>query len=95
MKVSLTFTPDGKGHGLYTEIIDLSQIGQLAIERASTIEYDNSTQCWRVSDTDGVVLFSNPSRQQCLDWERNYFDSQDEIKHETGRHRKPTKGVRA
>jgi len=82
MNVSLTFTPDGVGHGLYTEAIDLGQLGSLAVVRATTIEFDNAAQYWRVRDPDGFAMFNSPSRQECLDWERQHLESQEDIKHE-------------
>lgn len=81
-EVALTFTPDGVGHGLYTEAIDLGRIGSLAIERATHIEFDNQAQYWRVYDNTGFALFNSPSRQECLDWEHRYLDSQEDMKHE-------------
>ena len=73
---TLTFLPDGTAQGLYTESIDLSRIGRLQITRATTIEFDNETQYWRVKDQTGFALFNSPSRRACLDWERRYFDQQ-------------------
>ncbi len=78
----ITFTPDGEGHALYTEAIDLAVIGQLAIQRATTIEFDNKTQYWRVRDPAGVPLFNSPSRQQCLEWERQYLQTKEDLQHE-------------
>ena len=74
----LTFKPDGTGHGLYTEVIDLSCLGRLRIERATTIEFDNRGQVWRVKDRTGFSLFTSPSRETCLDWERQYFNTREE-----------------
>ena len=82
MNVVITFTQDGQGHGLYTEAIDLGQIGALAIERATNIEFDNKAQCWRVYDNTGFAMFNSPSRQACLDWERQYLESQETMTHE-------------
>ena len=73
MIATLTFGPDGIGHGLYTEAIDLLQFGVLYIERATTIEFDNEGQTWRVRDTSGKSLFAAESRQECLDWEQQHF----------------------
>lgn len=74
MNVAITFNPDGMAHGLYTEAIDLSAIGTLTIKRASTIEFDNDRQVWRVADLKGHTLHDNPSRQACIDWEHDYFN---------------------
>ena len=82
MSIAITFTPDGTGHALYTEAIDLAALGPLAIRRATTIEFDNNSQYWRVRDPDGFPLFNSPSRQTCLDWERRYLDQLEDTKHE-------------
>ena len=80
-EIAITFTPDGLGHGLYTEAIDLGQIGPLVVRRATTIEYDNHSQYWRVKDRTGFCLFNSPSRQECLDWERQYLETKEDQKH--------------
>ena len=80
--VALIFTPDGQGHGLYTEAIDLRQIGPLVIERATHIEFDNKAQYWRVHDNTGFAMFNSQSRQECLDWERQHLESQEDMNHE-------------
>jgi len=81
MNVAITFTPDGRGHALYTEAVDLSEIGPLAIRRATTIEFDNDARYWRVRDPAGFALFNSPSRQACLDWERRHLEELETIKH--------------
>ena len=69
----LVFRPDGRAVGLYTELIDLSAIGNLTIQRASNIEFDNRLQAWRVKDMKGFAMFTAPTRQQCVDWEKLHF----------------------
>ena len=82
--IALVFTPDGTGRGLYTEAIDLEAIGDLSIQRASEIEFDNSSGLWIVRiPGDRRVLYRHPSRQACLDWERQYLDQQEDMKHES------------
>ncbi len=71
---TITFNPDGKGRGLYTEAIPLQEIGQLQIQRATRIEYDNAGQTWRVKDMQDFNLFTSPSRHTCLEWEHRYFN---------------------
>ncbi len=73
--MTLTFGPSGTGRCLYGELIDLSLIGALAIRRATRIEFDNRSQCWRVHDRQGHAMFNSPSRTECLDWERQYFNN--------------------
>ena len=71
---TLTFDTGGTGRGLYTEAIDLHRLGLLHIERATNIEFDNDSQVWRVKDTTGFPMFTAPTRQQCLEWERLHLD---------------------
>lgn len=82
MIASLTFDTRGTGRGLYTEAIDLHRLGLLHIERATSIEFDNDIQRWRVRDTKGFPMFNANTRQECLEWERMHLDSQEDRKHE-------------
>jgi hypothetical protein len=75
----LVITPDGTGHALFDEKIDLTTLGPLHIERATSVEFDEEAQYWRVRDRDGFALFNSPSRQVCLDWERKYFSNPDRL----------------
>ena len=70
----LTFKPDGMVVGIYTEAIPLAAIGTLKINRLTEIEFNNSTQEWEARNRIGTVLFSNASRQRCLDWEHREFN---------------------
>jgi hypothetical protein len=79
---AIIFTPDGLGHGLYTDAIPLGRIGNLHIERATTIEFDNQTQYWRVYDPAGFPLFNAPTRELCLEWEQAYLGAREDQKHE-------------
>ena len=80
--IALIFTPDGTGQGLYTEAIDLEAIGDLSIQRASEIEFDNDSGFWTVRiPGDRRVLYRHPSRQACLDWEREYLETQEDARH--------------
>ena len=76
MIACLTFTPDGVVQGLYTEAIELRQLGTMRITRATRIEFNNQHQVWRVRDTGGFPMFTAPTRQQCLEWEQQYFNNQ-------------------
>jgi len=68
----LTFDQEGTGHCLYGELLDLRAIGTLACRRASHIEFEEETQKWRVLSPDRQrVLFTNPSRTVCEEWERD------------------------
>ncbi|MAS95069.1 MAG: hypothetical protein CMO55_17880 [Verrucomicrobiales bacterium] len=70
----LHFQPDGTGAGLYTEIIDLKELGVLDVSRASNVEFNIEFQQWEVFDYTGHVIFTDPSREVCLRWEREHFN---------------------
>ena len=71
----LTFDSAGQGHCLYTELLDLTSIGELEIVRASQIEFNNESKEWEVvGESENNVLFSHPSRAACLSWEQQYFN---------------------
>lgn len=80
--ITIIFTPDGTGHALYSEAIDLGRIGRLTVQRATSIEFDSKAQYWRVRDPTGFSMFNSRFRQGCLDWERRYLESQEDMKHE-------------
>jgi len=71
----LTFTANGEGQCLYTEAIELSAIGRLTIRRATTIEFNETSQQWEVRDAGGALLHTHPSRGACLAWEHRHFNS--------------------
>lgn len=72
--VVIRFDPQGEGHCLYTEAVDLQSIGPLQVARASNIEFNQSEQQWEVRDSEQLVLFSSSSRSICLAWEHQYFN---------------------
>lgn len=73
-EMSLTIDPDGTGHCLYNELIDLRAIGTIECRRASHIEFDGDTQRWRVLSADGRhVLFCHRSRSRCEAWEHRHL----------------------
>jgi hypothetical protein len=77
--ITLQIHEDGTVRGLYTEVIDLASLGRLRIQRASTIEFDNPSQLWRVFDRRGRCVFSDPSRDACLGWEQDYLAPKQEL----------------
>jgi len=63
--ITITFDRNGIGSCLYTELIDLAAIGSLQIQRATNIEFNNTTQFWEVKNLKGKVLFFSRSRAVC------------------------------
>lgn len=70
---TISFTPDGTARCLWTEVLPLNELGQLKIQRASTIEFNEQRQQWevRLASNPNVVAFFHSSRETCLLWERN------------------------
>ena len=75
MTAIIEFAPDGTGQCLHTDIIPLQEIGRLTVRRASEVVFDEANQEWCVFREGGSIipLFRSPSRQLCLDWERDNF----------------------
>jgi hypothetical protein len=69
MNPVLTFELNGVVRCLHTDAIPLQSLGTLTVKRATTIEFNASTQQWEVKDGEGAILFTNPSRSCCLAWE--------------------------
>jgi hypothetical protein len=82
VNATLTVHPDGRVTGLYTEVIDLHRLGRLHVERYTSIEFSDEHQQWCVNDSQGRTLYSHPTRQQCLAWEQEYFNKQEQKKTE-------------
>ena len=57
MNAVLTFSTNGTGSCLHTELIDLHSIGRLEVSRASTIEFNNQTQHWGSGFTSAATIF--------------------------------------
>lgn len=71
MRTTLRFDPRGSVECLYTEAIDLRQLGRLHVVRATAIDFNPAEQRWEVRCADtGQLLQSDPSREACLAWEQ-------------------------
>lgn len=76
-KRTITFELDGTARCLWTEAVPLHELGRLEIQRASAIEFQPLTQQWevRLASNPDAVAFSHPSRETCLEWERNTINA--------------------
>jgi hypothetical protein len=77
-EMSITIAPDGTARCLWTEALPLHELGRLDIQRACDIEFDNESQTWCVFNGYGQSLHSHPSRQECLRWEVEHLNQQQE-----------------
>ena len=73
----ITFGSDGTARCLWTEAVPLHELGRLDIHRASTVEFNGVKQKWevRLASNPGVIAFSDPSRETCLNWERETINA--------------------
>jgi hypothetical protein len=74
MKLIFEITPEGNLHGLYTDDVNLFDIGRVTnVHKASNVEFNESKQCWQVLSLDGEVLYENTSREKAVEWEIEVF----------------------
>ncbi len=72
--MTLEVTPNGDIRCLYTDEVDLSQLGRLQVSRASHVEYDNHLRKWTVTSVKtGKRLHSAMTRESALEWECQYY----------------------
>jgi len=70
----LEVTPDGNIRCLYTDEVDLSELGRLNVSRASNVEFDNHLRKWTVTSAKtGKRLHSAMTRESALEWESQYY----------------------
>ncbi|MFN3653408.1 MAG: hypothetical protein ACK47B_27840 [Armatimonadota bacterium] len=67
----LVVEADGVVRGLYTELVDLGEVGALEIERASHVEFNARSQTWEARWTDGQWIGAASTRRRVLELERS------------------------
>jgi hypothetical protein len=74
---TITFARDGTARCLWTEAVPLQELGRLARQRASTVEFNHLTQVWevRLASAPDAVAFARISREACLNWERRTLNA--------------------
>ena len=73
--VVLIYT-DGRLKCLWTDEIDLHKIGNLSVERASSVEFNPIPQEWEIITPDGIVRGSHPSRATAIEMEIDYLQKE-------------------
>ena len=56
--IKLRITPDGRIRGLWSDEVQLCELGVVRVHRASHVEFDDSQQCWCVRDASPKTWFS-------------------------------------
>lgn len=75
--MQLLVQPGGQVRCLYGELIDLSELGPLAIQRASYVEPDAAANWWAdLAPVAGPTLGPFTSRSQALAAERVWLENQ-------------------
>lgn len=71
--ICIQFATDGTGRAVYTEELPLAELGSLSMTRASSVEYNETTQQWdvRLTSNPDQVAYSDKSRNECIKWEVN------------------------
>jgi len=61
---------------LYTELLDLSDLGEMTVRRASLVEWDDDRRGWTVAMPNGSFL-AGPfvSRSEAIKWEIAYWNN--------------------
>jgi hypothetical protein len=64
---------NGTARALWTDAVDLRELGPCTVERASTVDFNFLTQEWEVRiQSDHAPLFAHSDRSTCLQWEHDH-----------------------
>lgn len=70
MRAVIQFDAAGNARALWTEALPLSALGKLSVTRASSVEFNSTSQLWEVTlKGDLHPSFKNASRSECIKWE--------------------------
>lgn len=60
---------------LHSEVLDLTEFGDVSITRASNVEFNNKTKAWEVASakTNNLLKGGFHSRDEALKWEKDYY----------------------
>lgn len=76
MEIHLVIGPEGQGHCLYTEQLDLSSLGEIKIRRASFVETDQANVWWAdLGPVNGPRLGPFQWRSKALEAEQAWLES--------------------
>jgi hypothetical protein len=72
--MTLEVMPNGTIRCLYTNEVNLAELGRLNINRASHVEFDNHLRRWVVTSAKTEKrLHSAATREEALEWEHQYY----------------------
>jgi hypothetical protein len=74
--VVLCVRPDATIEGLHQDALNLEDLGDLEVKRASAVEFDPTRRQWVVEDAaTGKELFAHAKRDVCIQWEVEHFSA--------------------
>lgn len=72
--ISLQITADGGVQMLQDDAVDLRELGEIEVTRASHVEFDNEKQMWFVqSARTGKFLYWAKTRTEALAYEKEWY----------------------
>ncbi len=73
-KIVLEITAVGGARMLHDDAVDLRELGDVEVTRASHVEFDNKLKVWTVvSAKTGLLLNTFETRADALAWEKDYY----------------------
>jgi len=74
MKEQILIIKDNTIECVYSDNLPLSELGDLKVNRASSVEFNNETKMWNVI-IKNKVLYSNKNRNESIEWEIEYLQN--------------------
>ena len=73
--IQLAITPNGGVEMLWDDALDVKQFGDVKVERASHVEFDNTKSKWYVQSAKTLKVLRDDfdSRDEALAWEKQYY----------------------
>ena len=73
--INIYLDTTGKIKGLYNDLLVEMNLGTISVQRASNVEFNNSTQKWEVDIIGKGIIALFDTRQEALDWEIKYLEN--------------------
>jgi hypothetical protein len=73
--ISLEITEDGGVRMLHDDAVNLAELGEIEVTRASNVEFDNAKGCWYVQSAATMAILKDDfvTREEALKWEKKWY----------------------
>lgn len=73
--ITLQVTPEGGIQMLHDDAVDLTELGEIEMSRASHVEFDNQKQGWFVQSAKTLKILAEgfKTRAEALTWEKKFY----------------------